>query len=155
MKPIQALLGPVVFTIDTADINQMTYNFQYNLIEQSRPLADRALVYPLDEASSTLQFRGAIYPASGIGSPATLPTLRAMARAKLSYFMVLGTGQQMGMWYVNRIEEVQSHFHDNGQPRKTEFTLTLKYHDDLEQVMAEVGDFVKDTMTEFLVSGQL
>ncbi|MCW7553641.1 phage tail protein [Endozoicomonas gorgoniicola] len=73
----------------------------------------------------TIELNGVIYPhfRGGLGQ---VDAMRAEADKGTPLRMVLGTGQDMGLWTIRRISENQTRIYDRGIPLKVEFRLSLK-----------------------------
>lgn len=67
------------------------------------------------------------------GGPDNLDKLREMADSGKSWILTAGTGDVMGRWTIQDVQETRSHMLANGAPRKITFSLTLRrYWDDDE-----------------------
>lgn len=60
------------------------------------------------------------------GGTVNLDKLREMAATGKAWILVSGTGEQMGKWFIESVEESRSHHAGPGLPRRIGFTLQLK-----------------------------
>ena len=63
------------------------------------------------------------------GGPANITMLREMAGRGEPYLLMRGTGEVMGYWLIDSLNETASVLMPDGQALKIEFTLTLKRYD--------------------------
>ena len=71
------------------------------------------------------------------GMPASLSVLRLMADQGAAWVLVEGTGTIYGAFVITELQETRSLFYATGEPRRIEFTLTLKRVDQDAQEAAD------------------
>ena len=48
-----------------------------------------------------------------------------MGNTGMSFPLISGSGKIYGMWKIDSLDETQTYFFKNGQPRKVEFSLKI------------------------------
>ncbi|MDR3299459.1 MAG: phage tail protein [Candidatus Accumulibacter sp.] len=121
-------LGQFVFALDTAPYqsfqHQMGWRHPSNSRVGLRPA--RQFIGPDDES---VTLAGVLYPEIS-GDPGWLEVLYAMADTGKAYVLIDGNGTLYGLFVIESLEETGTVFFQDGTPRKTEFTLSLKRIDD-------------------------
>ncbi|GAA5102144.1 phage tail protein [Bartonella acomydis] len=116
-------LGNFIFSIETAAYQalDMTYNIPW--VEQGRLRHKAALQLPA-VANAEFSLTGVIYP-DFKGGYRQLEYLRQMAHDG-PHILVTGQGKILGKFVILSVKEKQSFFHQNGAPKKQEFTINLR-----------------------------
>ncbi|MEG2005584.1 MAG: phage tail protein, partial [Bilophila sp.] len=71
---------------------------------------------------------GVVYPAlAGSRTTSLIPLRRMLAEAR-PHQMVTGVGDACGLWVITDISDTRTFFTDNGEARKLEFSLSLKFY---------------------------
>lgn len=74
---------------------------------------------------------GVIYPDFRGGSD-QLNELRSLASRGQPLRLIAASGEVLGMWVIESVEEVQSTFKVDGSPRRQDFTITIKKFGDAD-----------------------
>ena len=133
------LLGPVLFSVDTSAYEQLQRSTQYQWASQSRlghPVLKRMgiggpayqFIGPGDESIS---LNGTIFPQYK-GGPLHVSLMRLTAGLGIPLPLIDGNGLIYGFWIIESVQQTNSVFFSDGNPRKIDFSLTLKrYNEDL------------------------
>jgi phage protein U len=121
------ILGDFMFSLNTAAFQEMQRSTDYKWASQERFGKHEALQY-VGPGSDTITLPGVIYP-NYRGSTAQITKLRALAAKGQPLLMIDGTGNVLGRWVIESIEEKRSNFAALGIARKQEFTIKLKHFD--------------------------
>lgn len=119
-------LGEYVFGVSSAAYDEMRRAAEYRWAAQDRigrPPA-RQWIGPGEE---TVDLSGTIYPVRRRAEE-ELDALRAEAAKGEPLRLMLGTGEILGLWVIERIRETGTVFLPDGVPRKVEFSVRLAYH---------------------------
>ena len=124
-------LGSFQFSLNTAAYQELTRSTAYHWPAQERfsQHAARQFTGPGEDA---ITLTGVIYP-EWRGSRDELDNLRSLAADGNPLLLVSGTGDILGRWIIEKIDEQQSIFADSGVARKRGFTVSLKFFDEGEQ----------------------
>ncbi|AGF74136.1 phage tail protein U [Bartonella australis AUST/NH1] len=116
-------LGCFIFSIETAAYQTLDMSYEVPWVEQGRLGRKTALQLP---AAANVEFSltGVIYP-DFKGGYGQLEYLRHMAHGG-PHILVTGQGLILGKFVILSVSETQSVFHQNGLPKKQEFTVHLK-----------------------------
>lgn len=128
METVMLQLGPYQFGLSTAAYQELTRTTEYRWPAQERfgQLAARQFTGPGDDSIS---LTGIIIPEFR-GGTFQLDDMRAAAADGMPLMMVSGRGDIMGRWVIERVEEKQSIFAEQGVARRQEFGLQLRKFDD-------------------------
>ena len=125
-------LGAYRFSLDTSAYQQLQRNTQYRWSTQNR-LQRRPAQQFVGQGSDALTLSGVIYPEHK-GGFTQLEAMRAQAGLGQPLVLVDGLGIIWGRWVITSVEETQTVFLQNGQPKKIEFQLQLtRYGEDNNQ----------------------
>jgi len=121
-------LGRYRFSVDTAAYQELLRTTAYRWAQQPR-LGRRPARQFVGAGDETVSLNGQILPhyKGGLGQ---VEALRTEAAAGRPLQLVTGTGQVLGAWVVERIEETQRFFLDDGRPRSVAFRLDLAAYGD-------------------------
>ncbi|MGI9278207.1 MAG: phage tail protein [Endozoicomonas sp.] len=120
----QLALGEYRFSVATAALQELERTSEWRWADkdviQGKPQSDF-----IGPGLDTLELNGVIFPhfRGGLGQ---VDAMRAEANKGAPLRLVLGTGQDMGLWTIRRIQETQRRLYDRGIPLKVEFRLSLK-----------------------------
>ncbi|ENN91156.1 phage tail protein [Bartonella bovis] len=116
-------LGDFIFSVETAAYQTFDMTYDVPWVEQGRLGSQAAFQLPAI-ANAEYSLSGVIYPGfkSGYGQ---LERLRSMAHSG-PHLLVTGKGKVVGKFVILSVNEKQSFFGKNGNPRKQEFTLQLR-----------------------------
>ena len=116
-------LGAYRFSLDTSAYQQLQRNTQYRWSAQNRLQRSPAQQF-VGPGSDTLTLSGVIYPEHKGGFD-QINAMRAQAGLGQPLLLVDGLGVIWGRWVITSVEETQTVFLQNGQPKKQEFQLQL------------------------------
>ncbi|MEI6418664.1 MAG: phage tail protein [Sphingomonadales bacterium] len=124
-------LGMFVFGLDTLPYQDFSRKQDWKHARLARVGARDASQFT-GPGADTLQLKGYIVPefagpnlAGSDGTTTSLDQLRDMAASGQAFPLVDGNGRVLGAWVIDGIEEGQSIFFANGQPRRIDFTIDL------------------------------
>ena len=122
--PVMMQLGSFQFGIATAAYQELTRASEWRWPEQEL-IGERANMQHIGPGPETMSLPGVIYPEwkGGFGQ---LDAMRALGDAGEPLALIDGSGGSLGQWIIDRVEEKQTTFADEGKPRKIEFTLSLR-----------------------------
>ena len=124
-------LGSFQFSLNTAAYQELTRSTAYRWPAQER-FGQHAARQFTGPGEDTITLTGVIYP-EWRGSRDELDNLRSLAADGNPLLLVSGTGDILGRWIIEKIDEQQSIFADSGVARKQGFTVSLKFFDEGEQ----------------------
>ena len=138
------MLGPVIFTIDTAAYEQLQRNTQYQWASQSRlghpvmkhlGIGGPAHQY-IGPGEESISLNGSIYPQYK-GGPLQVSMMRLTAGLGVAMPLIdPNNGYVFGRWIIDSVQETNSVLFSDGSPRKVDFNLSLKrYNEDLMVVL--------------------
>lgn len=121
-------LGMFVF-----DLPSLTYNQLQRRSSWRHPTSDRVGARPKGQFAGAgdddITLTGNLAPLV-MGAVDALDTLRDMAGTGEAFPLVDGTGRVYGAYVITGLDETQRSIIDNGRPRISDFTLSLKRMDD-------------------------
>ena len=121
-------LGPFQFGVSTAAYQTLQRTTEYRWPSQDR-FGKGPVLQHVGQGADTITLPGVIYPEwrGGLGQ---IDDLRKLAAEGKPQTMIDGTGNVLGRWVIERLEEKQAVFADAGVPRKQEFTVQLRRYFD-------------------------
>lgn len=128
---IMAGLGDFRFSLNSASYDSLkrTSSYRWHKLERFEKRPARQF---LGIGDDTITLSGTIYPEFK-GGLEQLDKMRDMAGIgePLELYFAFDTkkANAMGLWCVDEVEETQTYFHTNGQPRKQDFTLKISYYE--------------------------
>jgi phage protein U len=132
-------LGWFVFTLKTAPFNKLKYQSKENWAKAQR-FGQRPATQHIGPGDDTITLDGMIAPQI-TGSPKNLETLRRMKAEGKAWVLTSGTGDVLGQWFVEEIDETRTHFTNIGQAKKIEFTIKLeRYGEDDTDLLGNLRD---------------
>jgi phage protein U len=128
-------LGLFVFELDTLSYQELQRRSSWRHAEQQLVGARPASQY-LGPGDDVITLTGVVLPEFA-GMPTSLAVLRLMADQGAAWVLVEGTGTLYGAFVITELQETRSLFYATGEPRRIEFTLTLKRVDQDAQEAAD------------------
>ena len=119
-------LGEYVFGVDSAAYDELRRSAEYRWAAQERLGRSPARQW-LGPGEETVRLSGTIYPVRRRAEE-ELKALRAEAAKGEPLRLMLGTGEILGLWTIERIRETGSVFYQGGVPRKVEFEVELAWY---------------------------
>jgi uncharacterized protein len=120
-------LGQFVFSLQTLAFQSLQRQTAWRHAQNSRVGARAANQY-IGPGDDTITMPGVVLPQ--FGNRISLDQLHTMADAGQPLALVDGTGRVYGQWVIIDKSETASHFTTIGQPRRIEFSLSLRRVDD-------------------------
>ena len=117
------ILGMFVFSIPTATYQSLQRTTSWNHASTNRFGTSPAYQYT-GKGEDVITLDGSIVPE--FGSQLSITALRLMGDTGKSFPLIAGNGKIYGMWIIKSVDETQTHFYKNGQPRLVEFSLKLE-----------------------------
>lgn len=121
-----ATLGDHVFRAGSAAYAEMRRIARYRWEPQDRIGRTPARQW-LGPGGETIEFSGVIYPVARTAAE-ELESLRGQALRGEPLHLQLGTGETLGLWSIERIDETGSLFLPGGVPRKSDFRIRLVWY---------------------------
>lgn len=121
------MLGSFRFSLNTAVFQEMRRSTEFKWAAQDRIGQQPARQF-VGFGDDTLVLPGVIYP-EWKGSSNAMAQLRSMAAVAQPYLLMDAQGHIYGRWVIDSVEETRSIFAAFNQPRKIEFTVTIKLFD--------------------------
>ena len=121
-------LGMFVFSLRTAAYQELQRQTDWRHASNNRVGAAPARQF-VGRGDDAITLPGIILPELA-GSALSLDALRLMANTGKTWPMVEGSGRIYGLWVIESMSETKTIFFSNGEPRRIEFTLSLKRTDD-------------------------
>ena len=123
-------LGPYRFAISTSSYQSLRRSSSYRWPAVERIGTMPALQH-IGADSGKISLDGVIYPDNSSGT-SQVARMRDSAKQSTPHLLVDGQGYVWGKWVIEKIDEQQSYFFEDGRPRKIEFNLELtEYGEDL------------------------
>ncbi|WP_142847587.1 phage tail protein [Telmatospirillum sp. J64-1] len=136
--PLMAL-GLFTFGLSTAPFNEIKRSTQERW-ESRNPVGAGPTYQHLGPGEDTITLDGVLMPEL-TGGPANLDKLRAMQASGKAWIMVSGQGENLGKWFIQSVDETQSHFAGPGLARRIAFTLKLtRYWDESSDRLGNLMD---------------
>lgn len=120
-------LGQFVFSLQTLAFQSLQRQTAWRHAQNSR-VGARAASQFLGPGDDTITLPGVVLPE--FGNRISLDELHTMADAGQPLALVDGTGRVYGQWVITDKTETASHFTTLGQPKRIEFSLSLRRVDD-------------------------
>ena len=132
-------LGLFTFELKSAPFETIARSTGQRWATKDRVAAPPAAQY-VGPGADQLTIDGTLMPEL-TGGRASLDKLRDMAAQGKAWALIDGTGKNQGRWYVEEVTERGSFHTLDGNPRKMEFTLTLKrYWDENPEAFGDLPD---------------
>ena len=126
--PVLLMLGGFKFSLNTAVFQELRRSTAYRWEGQQRVGQFDALQFT-GPGEDKVTLPGIIYP-DFRGDMTQLDQLRDIAGAGRPLGLITSSGEILGAWVVESIEETQSYFKPDGTPLKQEFNLQLRKYGD-------------------------
>ncbi|MDG4811651.1 phage tail protein [Hydrogenovibrio sp. 3SP14C1] len=139
---VMMMLGPFIFSIDTAAYNSLTHTVDYMWAGIQRIGGRKASQFG-GIASDTIKMPGVIYPHYA-GGLYQMQAVRELASLGKPLPMVDGRGKIWGEFTIKRVEETLKVLTKGGAPMKIEFNLSLEYYS--RQQSSQVADLIKGVL---------
>ncbi len=120
-------LGQFVFSLQTLAYQELQRQTNWRHASNSRIGARPASQF-LGVGEETITLPGFIVPE--YGDPYALDEITAMADTGAAHALVDGLGRVYGQWVITDKSETGTLFDRNGQPKRIEFSITLRRVDD-------------------------
>lgn len=130
-------LGGFQFGVSTAAYQNLRRSTEWRWASQDR-FGNRAALQHTGPGADTITLEGVVFTEyrGGFGQ---VTDLRAIGDSGQPQTLVDGSGNVMGRWVVERVDEGQTFFLGAGLPRRQEFTVQLKKFDDSAVIGAVPG----------------
>lgn len=119
-------LGLFAFSLDTVPYETIKRSTKQRWVEKPR-VGKGAAWQHLGPGEDTITVEGKLMPEL-TGGAKNLGKLREMMATGKAWILTAATGEIMGPWIIEGIDDSGSHFDRDGVARKTTFTLTLKHY---------------------------
>lgn len=116
-------LGLFVFSLDTAPFQTLKRSTAQRWARHDRTGKGPAYQYT-GQGEDKISIDGTLAP-DITGGTGNLDKLRKMAAKGKSWIMTAGTGEVMGSWFIENVDETRRHLYASGTPRLIEFSLSL------------------------------
>lgn len=123
-------LGEFVFSLPTLAFQDLFRRTSWRWAENSR-IGVRAASQFLGPGEDTITLAGLLVPQM-IGDASSIRQLRALGDQGEAWPLVDGTGRVHGAFVLTDLEERQTMLLQDGVPRRTDFSITLKHVDDAD-----------------------
>ncbi len=124
-----ATLGDFIFEISTAPYQQLQRATQWRWSSNDR-VGQRAASQYLGPGEDAITLTGSLVPEI-TGGNVNLHRLRAMANSGEYWGLIDGQGYYYGQYRIDSINETRENMMDNGQAKKTEFSISLQRVDNI------------------------
>lgn len=125
MTEVMLRLGEFKFGISTAAYQSLTQAWEFAWQENARIGINPSLQFTGYSRSITIA--GVMYPGQ-FGSRRHIEQMAEIAGTGKPQLLVASTGAPMGYWAITKLDSSGSVFFGNGEPRKIEFSVGLKYY---------------------------
>lgn len=130
MTDVMMMLGQYQFSIPTAAYQSLRRSAEYRWPAQER-IGRRPALQFVGAGAETIELEGSIYPHYWGGLEQT-QDMRDAAGDGIPLRLVDGRGFSWGLWAITAIDEQQSVFFENGDPRRIDFRMSLaRYGEDM------------------------
>ena len=126
--PVLMMLGGFKFSLNTAVFQQMQRSTSYRWPAQERVGKLDALQFT-GPGEDRITLPGVIYP-DWRGDAEQVDQLRALAARGRPLQLIAASGDILGAWVIESVEEVQSFYKPDGTFRKQEFTVSIRKFSD-------------------------
>ncbi len=121
--PALMTLGMFAFELATLPHSDLTRKQDWRFGEAER-IGEYAAMQFLGPGAETITISGTLIPGLA-GSYGSLDTLRGMADQGEPWPLLTGSGDVLGRYRIDTIDEKSGYFIDNGRPRKVDFAIDL------------------------------
>ncbi|KGV91407.1 phage P2 GpU family protein [Burkholderia pseudomallei ABCPW 30] len=121
------------FGLSTAAFDKLRRTTRYKVASQERLNRPEAL-QAVSQGGETIVLSGVVFAALGAGAR-QLEALRAIGGRMKPVQLTAGTGDVLGRWYLQSVEEEQEALMSDGAPRKQTFSLEFgRYGEDFKNI---------------------
>ena len=121
------------FNLSTAAFDKLRRTTKYKVASQERLNRQDAL-QAVSQGGETITLSGVVFAASGAGAK-QLHALRAIGNRMQPVQLTTGSGEVLGRWYLQGVEEEQEALLSDGTPRKQAFSLEFgRYGEDYKKL---------------------
>ena len=129
--PVLLMLGGFKFSLNTAVFQQLQRSTAYRWPAQERVGQLDALQFT-GPGEDRITLPGIVYPDLR-GDASQISQLRDLAKGGRPLRLISSSGEILGLWVIESVEETQSLFKPDGAFRRQEFNLTIrKFSDDAD-----------------------
>lgn len=121
-------LGLFIFSMHTLAYQEFQRSMQWRHAGNSRVGARPAYQF-IGPGEETITLPGWI-ATELVGTPLSLTVIEQMANTGKAYTLISGMGLVHGVYVIEQMTVTKSVFFSNGEPRKIDFTISLKRIDD-------------------------
>lgn len=127
MRTYMARLGSFQFGMDTAAFNELKRASAWRWEAKNR-IGRAPAMQSTGRDADTITLSGVIFPhwRGGLGQMAALRAMAGTGDPQPLVYAFENSGQYCGRWCITAVEETRTVLFDNGQPRRIEFSLTLR-----------------------------
>lgn len=122
--PVLLMLGGFKFSLNTAVFQEMRRSTTSRWQAQERIGQYDALQFT-GPGDDRISLPGVVYP-DFRGGDRQVDDLRALAAQGRPLRLIGPTGEILGAWVIENVEETQSHHKPSGNARKQEFTVSIR-----------------------------
>ncbi len=119
-------LGSFRFSIGTAAYESLARSVKYRWASHDVVGADPVLHFN-GRGEQTISLNGTIYPEFR-GGRRQLDSMRSLAESGTPLNLITGRGESLGQWVIESIDEQQAVFWANGDFRKQDFSIALRFY---------------------------
>lgn len=126
--PVMMMLGGFKFSLNTAVFQEVDRRTSYRWPAQERVGQYDALQFT-GPGDDRITLPGVIFP-DWRGGTGQVDELRSLASQGRPLQLIAATGDILGEWVIDAVDERASVFKPDGKPRKQEFTVSLRKYGD-------------------------
>ncbi len=121
--------GDFLFSIDSFAHSGLSRSWEANLPQKERGKGN-AQIQTTGKPAETITIKGAVFPMDPRINTHNWPNrLRELGNSLKPRLLALGSGENLGPWFLKSVQEEQSALLVNGVPRKQSLTLQFtRYH---------------------------
>ena len=132
--------GLFVFGVISAPFDNEQRTTQWRWPANNRTGAEPAYQF-VGRGEDAITLSGVLMPEYS-GGPMSLTMLREMAGRGEPYLLMRGTGEVLGYWLIESLNETRSELLPDGQAMKIEFQLALKRYDGLHNPFGKLAPLI-------------
>lgn len=128
--PTLLMLGGFKFSLNTAAFQEMQRSTSYRWPAQERVGQLDALQFT-GPGDDRITLPGTVYP-DFRGGQGQVQALRSIAALGKPVRLISASGEMMGAWVIESVEETASGFKVDGKPRRQDFTVSIRKFSDAD-----------------------